>query len=355
MSCPNGASPLELPITNVTVSQDGKAVMRGIEVSVGTPQQVFSLGPAVVSDDLFVYNIADCGSTSNDTCIGPKGGVFNPKASSSYALTTQAQWNGTKNAQDLDTGSFIYFNDVLSYGSGEPQVGYPLFMNQPGHGSQGGLPLGQNSSFLRILFEAGQIPSQVWGMWPGSRSVFNPVDGLVVVGGYDTARVNGEWTTFPTFNKCPTCAVITNLTYEYEGGSTSLFANSSETLEVGLDPFVHGLELPQDIFDRFANASQATYNETLELLTYPVGTVGGNISVTMSNGFKTTMVASELFTRPRTYKEGVYSISDDNVTISVITNSTDAGYVASWGMPYLTMNYVSWSQFQAWQNWKSTV
>lgn len=179
-------------------------------------------------------------------------------------------------------------------------------------------------------------------MWPGSRNIYDPVDGLLIIGGYDTARVNGDWTTFPTFTNCATCVVISNLTYEYEGGSTSLFANSSETLQVALDPFLHGFALPQDIFDKLATASLGTYNSSLELLTYDINNPPtGNISVTLSNGFQTTMLAQEIFSKPRTFNEdGVYAIEDDNILISVASNDTTAGYVASWGMPYLTMNYM---------------
>jgi len=53
-------------------------------------------------------------------------------------------------------------------------------------GSQSGLPLGTNSSFLRAAVMGRVAPSTAFGLWTGSRSVA-PVDGLLVIGGYDQA------------------------------------------------------------------------------------------------------------------------------------------------------------------------
>ena len=63
-------------------------------------------------------------------------------------------------------------------------------------GAQSGLPLGTNSSFLRAAVAGGVAPSQVFGLWPGSRSV-NPQDGLLVIGGYDRSRMSSNFTQFP--------------------------------------------------------------------------------------------------------------------------------------------------------------
>ena len=170
----------------------------------------------------------------------------------------------------------------------------------------------------------------------------NAHDGLLTIGGYDTARVDGEFTTFPTFDDCATCVVVKNITWVWEGGSTSLFSNDSEILQVGLEPFTKGINLPQNMFEKFIEASLGTFDPDLRLITYPVDAVPqGNLSVTLSNGYETTILGDELFSKPRLYnKEGVYEISNETVTIGLVNNFTTAGYVASWGMPYLTMNYL---------------
>ena len=133
MSCPDGVPPvppLQLPITNNTVTPDGKAVAIGIQLGIGTPQQIFSLKPATSLSDLFLFNIADCGSLANDSCIGPKGGVYDPGASSSYVQTTSQQWNGSRNHNLPAT----YFNDILHYGSSEVAWDFPAFLKPYGLG-----------------------------------------------------------------------------------------------------------------------------------------------------------------------------------------------------------------------------
>jgi Eukaryotic aspartyl protease len=136
MACANNAPPLMLPWTNVTVSKDGNAVARGIELGVGTPNQVFSLRPSVGDVNTWLFNMATCGSASNDSCIGFEGGAYDPQASSTYQLTTQARWNGSQSTNEQ--GSFIYFNDDINFGQNGTAYGYPMFLDQPG---QGKLPI----------------------------------------------------------------------------------------------------------------------------------------------------------------------------------------------------------------------
>ncbi|RMD42403.1 hypothetical protein DV735_g2693, partial [Chaetothyriales sp. CBS 134920] len=342
MACENPAAPLLLSITNNTVTEDGASSARGIAIGLGNPQQVLSLLPAVANSDLFVFNAADCESTSEiNSCIAIKGGVFNPKDSETYVVTTESQWNGT-GLRDIDEGSFIYFNDELRFGSDGVSYGFPAFLNEPGEGSQAGLPLGPNSSFVRAVYEAGQAPSQLWGLWTGTRNIYEPEEGLLVIGGYDSARVAPPWTTFPTYENCPTCVTVVDMTYVWEEGSTSLLANSTDSLEIGLEPFSTGISLPQYMFDKFAAETDGTFDPSIGLLTYNIDSPPtGNISVTLSNGYQTTMINQEIFSKPRYYNsEGVFDIYDDSMLIALIGNNTTPGYVASWGMPFLTMNYI---------------
>ncbi|RMZ84113.1 hypothetical protein DV738_g707, partial [Chaetothyriales sp. CBS 135597] len=351
MACDNPAEPLLLAITNNTVTEDGASFARGIAIGLGNPQQVLSLLPAVADSDLFVFNAADCESSSDNACIVSKGGVFDPAESETYVVTTESQWNGTESTVE-NPGSFIFFNDELRYGSDGVAYGFPAFLNQPGHGSQAALPLGANSTFLRAVYESGQAPSQVWGLWTGTRNIYEPEEGLLVIGGYDRARVDGPWTVFPTYEGCPTCVTVVDITYVSEGGSTSLMANSNDYLDIGLEPFTSGLSLPQDMFESFAAATGATFDSTYQLLTYPIDDPPtGNLSVTFSDGYQTTIPSQELFLRPSTYDaEGIYTVINESILISATTNDTSPGYVASWGMPILTMNYILVDhEYQEWK------
>lgn len=131
MACVNDAPPLELAWSNVTVSESGRALSRGIELGIGTPPQVFSLRPAINNDNTWVFNIAGCGSKANDSCIGFQGGAYDPQNSSTYRLSTKNAWNGT-HGTDIEFDSHLYFNDDIIFGSNGSVLGYPMFMEGAG-------------------------------------------------------------------------------------------------------------------------------------------------------------------------------------------------------------------------------
>jgi hypothetical protein len=147
MACANESPPLLLPWTNITVSKDGNAVARGIEIGVGTPNQIFSLRPSIGDVNTWVFNLAICVSASNDSCIGTAGGAYSSQSSSTFRLSTQARWNGSQATNE--PGSFIYFNDDIDFGQNGTAYGYPIFMDQPGQGkAQSVFKLGENSRQL---------------------------------------------------------------------------------------------------------------------------------------------------------------------------------------------------------------
>jgi hypothetical protein len=92
---------------------------------------------------------------------------------------------------------------------------------------------------------------------------------------------------------------------------------------------------------RFANATNGTYDLSLQNLIYPASDPPtGNLSVTLKNGYKTTIPTEDLFVYPRLYNTTGYQISNNTVLIPEVLNQTNNGYVLDWGIPYLTMNYL---------------
>lgn len=134
MACANGSPPLGLSWQNITVSDDGKAISRGIGLAIGNPQQIVSLRPSVGDDNTWLFNQADCVSSTNDSCIGDKGGVFDSSLSKSYAQTIEAAWNGSQD-RALSQGAYIYFNDQIRFGNNGSAAGFPLLLDQPGAGT----------------------------------------------------------------------------------------------------------------------------------------------------------------------------------------------------------------------------
>ena len=150
---------------------------------------------------------------------------------------------------------------------------------------QGGLGLGAASTFLTALVDIGAAPSRSFGLWTGSTSTSKPVDGLLVIGGYDSVRKQGQFTRFPNFNRCWACVVATRITYDYSNGSTSLFSSTEAKIQFGVDPYFNTLQFPQDMFEVFMAASGGVYDSSLGHLTYPKSNSSmGNITVTLDDG-----------------------------------------------------------------------
>lgn len=65
---------------------------------------------------------------------------------------------------------------------------------------QGGVGLGQDSSLIKRLKDDGLIASRSWSVWFGQRPQANgegAVDGHLVFGGKDEAKMDGEGATWP--------------------------------------------------------------------------------------------------------------------------------------------------------------
>jgi hypothetical protein len=127
------------------------------------------------------------------------------------------------------------------------------------------------------------------------------VDGLIIIRGYDEARIPGNLTTFPSNPECPLFVNITDISYNTDTGSTSIFANPNQVLTSCADPYYRVLELPESMWSKFVNVTGGLLNTTLakqnpSLITYPrENRPSGNITVTLSNGYQTVIPNLETF------------------------------------------------------------
>lgn len=123
-------------------------------MGIGSPQQIFALRPYTQLNNTRVNNIADCSNVSNDTCIGGEGGVFNSSMSSTYSVTIKGNWNGSQVDSESSTGSYVYFNDKITYQSQATVNGFPVVMDSEPQGGESitGHPCGRGEySYLSTL------------------------------------------------------------------------------------------------------------------------------------------------------------------------------------------------------------
>lgn len=131
MACPNGSTALLLPWTNNTVSAVGNSLARGIAFAVGSPAQSFSLTPSTLSDNVFINNAAECGGTTNNSCIGQLGGVYDSSASTTFSEMSYADWPGSRETIELESASsYIFFDDAVGLkATGNKFASFPMLTN----------------------------------------------------------------------------------------------------------------------------------------------------------------------------------------------------------------------------------
>lgn len=167
-----------------------------------------------------------------------------------------------------------------------------------------------------------------------------PADGLLVVGGYDAGRIDGNLTDLPYNPQRPASFEIESMVYETEQGSDSLLDGP---LTAYLESFIEVISIPQEAWEKFRDASGGEYNPELGMLVMPPDARLGNMTVKLSNGFETTIPSHELFTKRRkTDDDGQIYIDNPEETISVVFNATsfDDQIGAIWGYPFLAQNYL---------------
>jgi hypothetical protein len=129
MACVNDIQPLQLPIRNVTFGAGGSGSTRGIELGVGTPQQIISALPGVHDQDLPVWSMQSCDryNGTKAQCVAVSGGLYDPTQSDTYDQVRLSEWNGTTDTGRF-SGDWLFFNDRLSFGAGGDIHNMPLIM-----------------------------------------------------------------------------------------------------------------------------------------------------------------------------------------------------------------------------------
>lgn len=100
-----------------------------------------------------------------------------------------------------------------------------------------GLGLGSNSTVLRVLKESGKIASRTWSFfWGRGFGMSSQLDGHLIFGGYDRAKVSGQRYTHPMTPGVAQCESqlvvnVTDLTMNFDNGTdVSIFGADSNPI-----------------------------------------------------------------------------------------------------------------------------
>lgn len=270
-------SPIAIPITNIPLS-NGHA-RRGILGTIGTPAQNISFMIHTYLNDTWIYNATEafCSDldVTKDECVTLRGGLYDTENSSSYvhrANVLDAGADPSDTARALGThiwentwatDDFVLGNTTLfSY-----PVGIPGFDFGGAYDRQASIGLGHNSTLLQSLKDQNSTASRSWSYWWGidnsaSRSA---MDGQIVFGGYDAAKVVGEPFTQNLQEPSANCQsgmylTLTNMLLNFPNG-TSSDINPSSVITGCLQPdFPAVMTIPAEpYFWRFQNVTETGF------------------------------------------------------------------------------------------------
>ncbi|KAL1889484.1 hypothetical protein Sste5346_008862 [Sporothrix stenoceras] len=331
-------------------------VARGMNMSIGSPPQALAFMPMMPLNNTLLYGTdgycltgsPGVGPWTDTACTTFRGGSYDPLASTSKAtISTNAYpYDG---APDPVLGGTRYpqvqhVSDSLHLNSNITLDGFPLGVAQSDWGEQAytpmmGIGLGTNSTLLNFLVSTGQIGSRSWSyFWgrtvvPGfSSSTSQQIDGSVVFGGYDKAKVTGNKFTQPmttTESGCPSQMVvnIADIVLNFANGSdASIFPISSSTaIAACLTPALPTLMwMPFDpYFDKMMNLtsnniykmgrSVGVYYWNMRYEATGFEPYDGDLTIRLQSGFS-VRIPNDQLVRPHT--------SIDQTTGAVVVNTT---------------------------------
>ncbi|KAF4628276.1 hypothetical protein G7Y89_g9875 [Cudoniella acicularis] len=191
-------------------------------------------------NNTFIYGSNGYCSSSWSTagCTTFRGGQYNQFSSMTRGTASPVSY--PTDASPYPALNFITDNFTLS--SNVTLGDFPIGIVQADWGEQGYFPqmamgLGANSTVLNALKASGQIASRSWGMFWG-RTGATPntqLDGNMVLGGYDRAKVTGANHTQSLSNSKASCytnmlVTITNMIVNFPNGTdASIFGGAQST------------------------------------------------------------------------------------------------------------------------------
>ncbi len=201
-------------------------------------------------------------------CAGRWGGFFVESSSTSWgqaasfrALSAARETYGDHD-QDLPGNDTIHLNSSLALTT------FPLGISRVptekgNYDMMNSIGLGSNSTLLNALVSAGDIASKTWALsqgWTGAESS-QQMDGSLVLGGYDMAKVTGNNITLP-FSEDQNCishliVTITDIKMNLKNGSNPSILGSSvgSAIKACISPDRPVMSLSSDIWGLFVKIS----------------------------------------------------------------------------------------------------
>lgn len=314
------------------------------------------------------------GPWTNAGCMTFRGGAYDSLASSSkntaasnqypYDGATDPVLGGTTYPQVTHASDNLQLNDNITITS------FPLGIALSDWGEQAytpmmGIGLGTNSTILNWLVSSGQIASRSWSYFWGRTTVSatsEQLDGSVVFGGYDRAKVTGSKYTQPMTTAEPNCpsllvVTITNMVLNFANGSdVSLFpATGSTAITACLTPALSTLMwMPLDpFFDNMMNLtdnnifamgrSVGIYYWNMRYETSHFEPYDGDLTITLQSGLSVRIRNDQLVQPHTSINQTTGAIVVNNTAPDLVINSlqnVQATQLAQLGWQFFSAAYL---------------
>ncbi|KAH8819858.1 aspartic peptidase domain-containing protein [Xylogone sp. PMI_703] len=303
-----GSKVVSLPLKDVQVLPDiENSLMRGIPAKVGTPSQDIVVLPWAELNNTWLY---DYEPFCDDTVIFSDTICRN--ASTTYEKDVDIVAAGGASAETDVKGSETGIAELISTSLGGTDsfapgttnltnfsIGIPRQSWDHGYSTLHAIGMGPESTYLKSLLDAGQIVSKVWSIFWGRMWVDEPLDGSVVLGGYDQVKVIGQNYTQPLdYNEDTGCwtgmkVAISDIELIDRNGDTASIFPKHLSLPVCIVPQRQLLiEAPSDILQNFENLTDtkgigfSTGLHWSAILYDADNSFDGDMSITFSSGLQ---------------------------------------------------------------------
>lgn len=203
-------------------------------------------------------------TNSPNACAGTLGGFFNDQTSSTYSKAASLQALNSATETFPDHKNDVYGNDTLGVNSSISLAKFPFGRNRGGIDGHNLLGMGRNSTLLNALVSEGAISSRTWSFWNGwtGSQIEHQLDGSLVIGGYDSAKIStGRNITVP-FTDSPHCArgylvTVSDIKMNLVNGSTPSIIGTSDgsAMQACIAPDYPIMTLSVDIWNAFVEVS----------------------------------------------------------------------------------------------------
>jgi aspartyl protease len=317
-----------------------------------TRQPILGLRINFQLNNTSIRNARDCEVTNTTSdiseCTELSGGVFDIASSKTLVQVPNVKdWNVTAPDPQGDGSSVIYGYDALSFAQNATVPSFPIEVwSNESSNSISALGFGSASSVLSSLLAAGIIPSPEFGLFYGSESINSPTDGELIFGGYNAARVHGNFTTYPvgqqfeTTTPCPLQVHLSDIrVVDSQQNSRSIFSDPAARVAACINPLTYDILLSDTLFNSWALLTN--HSPGLNDQNYPDTALPylNGLEIVFEDGYSSTIPSEELAGFERGFNDqGQLDVLNNSIQTTV-ARSLEQDYVVLGGV-FLSQNYL---------------